>query len=297
MPELPEVETVRRGLAPALEGARLDRLELRRADLRFPFPADLAERLAGRRITGLGRRAKYLLIHFDDGSVMISHLGMSGSWRIEAPDEPALTPGVFHHPRNKDGIHDHMVLHVSRGGERLRAVYNDPRRFGFVDLTDMVGLPSNAHLASLGLEPTGNALDGARLAGLLAGRNTPLKAALLDQRLIAGLGNIYVCEALWRSGLSPKRRAGSLVRADGSPTARCERLAAAIRGVIAEAIEAGGSSLRDHIRTDGTLGYFQHAFHVYDREGAACPRGGCGGTVRRTVQSGRSTFHCPACQR
>ena len=297
MPELPEVETVRRGLAPALEGARLERVELRRPDLRFPFPGGLAERLDGRLITGLGRRAKYLLVHFDDGSVMISHLGMSGSWRIEASAGPAEVPGSFHHPRTKDGLHDHMILHVVRGNERLRAVYNDPRRFGFVDLTDMGGLNANPHLALLGTEPTGNALDGAELARLLAGRKTPLKAALLDQRLIAGLGNIYVCEALWRAGLSPKRRAGSLVSAGGAPTPRCDRLAGAIRSVIAEAIEAGGSSLRDHIRTDGTLGYFQHAFQVYDREGETCLRPGCGGTVRRSVQSGRSTFHCPSCQR
>ncbi len=297
MPELPEVETVRRGLAPALEGARLDRLELRRADLRFPFPEGIAERLSGRTITALGRRAKYLLIHFDDASVMISHLGMSGSWRFETMSEPAEPLGQFYYPRGKDGVHDHMVMHLSRSGDAVRAVYNDPRRFGFVDLTDMAGLDTNPYLASLGIEPTGNTLDGASLAGLLAGKATPLKSALLDQRLIAGLGNIYVCEALWRAGLSPKRSAGSIVRTDGGPTPRCEALAVAIREVIASAIEAGGSSLRDHIRTDGTLGYFQHTFQAYGREGEPCLRPGCKGQIHRTVQSGRSTFHCTSCQR
>lgn len=297
MPELPEVETVRRGLQPVLEGARVLGVEARRPNLRFPLPERFAERLKGRRIAALGRRAKYLTAHVDAGPVLICHLGMSGSFRIEDEDG-AETPGTFHRERSKDAAHDHVVFHVeTAGGEAKRIVYNDPRRFGFMLFADADRLAEHPLLAGLGVEPTGNALDGDLLAGLFQGRAAPLKAALMDQRLIAGLGNIYVCEALWRAGLSPRRAAGSLATAAGRTSARAGRLAQAIRDVVGEAIEAGGSSLRDHMRTDGSLGYFQHSFRVYDREGEACARPGCGGTIERIVQNGRSTFYCPACQR
>lgn len=297
MPELPEVETVRRGLQPVLEGARLVGVEARRPNLRFPFPERFAERLKGRRITALGRRAKYLTAHVDAGPVLICHLGMSGSFRIE-DEAGADTPGTFHHARSKDVVHDHVVFRVeTAGGEARRIVYNDPRRFGFMLFAEADRLAEHPLLADLGVEPTGNALDGDLLAGLFHGRAAPLKSALMDQRLVAGLGNIYACEALWRAGLSPRRPAGSLSTAAGKTSARAGRLAQSIRDVVGEAIEAGGSSLRDHMRTDGSLGYFQHSFRVYDREGEVCARPGCGGTIERIVQNGRSTFYCPACQR
>jgi len=285
MPELPEVETVRLGLLPALEGARIEQLELRRPDLRFPFPERFAERVSGRTVTSLGRRAKYLLADLDDGALLIMHLGMSGSFRIEE-GEAAATIGEFYHPRGKAGVHDHVVFHLA-GGRSV--VYNDPRRFGFMDLARR-DAPSR-HLAGLGLEPIGNEFGAGPLARLFADKKAPLKAALLDQRLIAGLGNIYVCEALHRAGLSPERAAGSLKAAE------TERLAVAIREVLSEAIAAGGSSLRDHRQTNGELGYFQHSFRVYDREGDPCPKLACDGVVERSVQSGRSTFHCRRCQR
>jgi formamidopyrimidine-DNA glycosylase len=297
MPELPEVETVRRGLQPVLENARIAAVTLARPDLRFPLPERFAERLSGRRITGLSRRGKYLVAHLDDGTALICHLGMSGSFRIEDGDA-ATIPGTFHHERSKDAAHDHVRFDVVAGdGRSYRVVFNDPRRFGFMLLAEADALAAHPMIASLGVEPTGNSLDGPFLADLLRGRKAPLKAALMDQRLIAGLGNIYVCEALWRAGLSPRRVASTVAGAPGKPSMRAERLAAAIRGVIADAIAAGGSSLRDYVRTDGSLGYFQHSFDVYDREGEPCHREGCGGTIRRIVQSGRSTFYCPACQR
>lgn len=296
MPELPEVETVRRGLQPAMEGARIAAVEQRRPDLRFPFPEDFAGRLAGRTIVSLARRAKYLVMHLDDGTVVLCHLGMSGSFRIEADE--TLTPGVFRAPRSKDIRHDHAVFHLAAAGRApARVIFNDPRRFGFMLLADAASLDAHPFLAGLGVEPTGNALDGALLAELLRGRRAPLKAALMDQRIVAGLGNIYACEALWRAGLSPRRRAATLAGAAGRPTTRSERLAGAIRAVVGEAIEAGGSSLRDYVHADGSLGYFQHAFSVYDREGLPCRKSGCGGTVGRIVQSGRSTFYCSSCQR
>lgn len=296
MPELPEVETVRRGLQPVLEGARIARVEARRPDLRFPFPERFAERLEGRRVTALGRRAKYLLAHVEGGPLLICHLGMSGSFRIERQGE-GDTPGVFHHARSKDAAHDHVVFHVEpASGAPARIVFNDPRRFGFMLFAE--GTPGeHPMLAGLGVEPTGNALDGALLASLLRDKKTPLKAALLDQRLIAGLGNIYVSEALWRAHLSPLRLAGTLGKASPRARAMADDLAAAIRAVIADAIAAGGSSLRDYTHADGSLGYFQHSFAVYDREGEPCPMPGCGGHIRRIVQSGRSTFYCPACQK
>jgi len=295
MPELPEVETVRRGLQPVMEGARIEHVEQRRPDLRFPFPLDFVQALGGRRIEAVGRRAKYLLVHLDSDPVLICHLGMSGSFRIEGPEE--ATPGLFHHERGKSAAHDHVVFHLrTASGEAARIVFNDPRRFGFMLFSDGAHLHEHPLLAGLGVEPTGNALDGALLNRLLAGRKAPLKAALLDQRLIAGLGNIYVSEALWRAGLSPRRPAGSIASPHSTSTARTTVLSEAIRAVIADAIAAGGSSLRDYVHADGSLGYFQHAFSVYDREGEPCRRAGCGGTVSRIVQSGRSTFYCEACQ-
>lgn len=297
MPELPEVETVRRGLAPVMEGAVIDRVEMRRADLRFPFPPRFAEQLDGRRIVALSRRAKYLLADIEGGAVLTMHLGMSGSFRVEQASGDGA-PGLFHNERGAAPAHDHVVFELSpAAGGAARVVYNDPRRFGYMDIVARAELAAHPRFRSLGLEPTGNALDGGALARLFAGKAAPLKAALLDQRLIAGLGNIYVCEALWASRLSPLRAAGSIVRGDGSPGAACGRLAQAIREVIARAIAAGGSSLRDHRLTDGSLGYFQHSFNVYDREGEPCPRPGCGGAIGRLTQSGRSTFFCASCQR
>jgi formamidopyrimidine-DNA glycosylase len=297
MPELPEVETVRRGLAPVMEGATIVSVEQRRPDLRFPFPEKFVERLTGRRIEALGRRAKYLTMHFDADPVLICHLGMSGSFRIHA-EEAETMPGIFHYARGEAGPHDHVTFSLkTASGAPAHIVFNDPRRFGFMLFSDMATLSSHTMLSGLGIEPTGNALDGALLNALFAGRRTPLKAALLDQRLIAGLGNIYVCEALWRAGLSPRRAAGSITSQKRPTTVRTERLATAIREVIADAIAAGGSSLRDYVHADGSLGYFQHSFSVYDREGEACRRDGCHGTINRIVQSGRSTFYCPVCQR
>lgn len=297
MPELPEVETVRRGLAPVMEGARIERVELRRADLRFPFAPRFAASLEGARVRSLGRRAKYLLIETDRAHGVIAHLGMSGSFRIEANDETAV-PGRFTHERSRDERHDHVVFHLDSGnGGGTRIVYNDPRRFGFMHLVPSSGMHAHASLQSLGIEPTGNALSGRALAEALRNRTVALKTALMDQRLVAGLGNIYVCEALWRARLSPRRLASTLARRDGGSTLRAERLASAIREVIAEAIRAGGSTLRDHRQANGTLGYFQNAHAVYDREGEPCPREDCGGTVRRIVQGGRSTFFCARCQR
>jgi len=295
MPELPEVETVRRGLQPVMEGARILSVEMRRPDLRFPFPPDFVERLTGKHILSLGRRAKYLTAEIEGGPQLICHLGMSGSFRIEE-EGSETTPGDFHHERSKLAAHDHVVFHIaSPKGRRSKVVFNDPRRFGFMLFS--WGPEPHPMLADLGVEPTGNSLDGKLLADLLRGRKTPLKAALLDQTLIAGLGNIYVSEALWRAGLSPRRLAGTIAPATGRAGQRVERLANAIRSVIADAIAAGGSSLRDYVHADGSLGYFQHSFSVYDREGEPCRKPRCGGTIARIVQSGRSTFYCPVCQR
>jgi formamidopyrimidine-DNA glycosylase len=297
MPELPEVETVRRGLQPVMEGARIERIEQRRPDLRFPFPEKFVERLTGRTVAAIARRAKYLTFHLDRDPVLISHLGMSGSFRIEDASTTEM-PGIFHHERSKEAAHDHVVFHLrSAEGAEARVIFNDPRRFGFMLFSDAAALAQHPMLAGLGVEPTGNSLDGALLNTLLRDRRAPLKAALLDQRLIAGLGNIYVCEALWRAGLSPKRAAGSIASSRHLSTPRTETLARVIREVIADAIAAGGSSLRDYVHADGSLGYFQHRFDVYDREGEHCRRDGCKGAVQRIVQSGRSTFYCSTCQR
>ncbi|KAA5601867.1 bifunctional DNA-formamidopyrimidine glycosylase/DNA-(apurinic or apyrimidinic site) lyase [Blastochloris sulfoviridis] len=289
MPELPEVETVRRGLQPVLEGARITAVRLGRADLRLPFPPGFARRLAGCRIDALGRRAKYLLADLDSGEVLVMHLGMSGSFRIEAE-----AVGIFHHPRNRDPAHDHVVFELASGA---RVTYNDPRRFGLMTLVPRAELESHRLFAGLGPEPLGNAFSAATLAEAARNRTTSLKALLLDQHVIAGLGNIYVCEALHRAGLSPLNAAATLATASGAPNAAATRLAGAVREVLTEAIAAGGSSIADHARPDGSLGYFQHAFRVYDREGEPCPRPRCRGIVRREVQAGRSTFFCPACQR
>lgn len=297
MPELPEVETVRRGLQPAMEGARILRVEQRRPDLRFAFPADFTTRLEKRTIVSIGRRAKYLVIELDDGMTLTCHLGMSGSFRIESDGVPSPGPGDHYHKRSKQDRHDHVVFHVSGPAGTARVIYNDPRRFGYMDLIEQAALSEHPWFRSLGVEPTGNSLDPAEIAVRLQGKTAPLKAALLDQRIIAGLGNIYVCEALWRAGLSPLKPAGRLVSKTGAPRTSLQRLTGDIRAVIAEAIAAGGSSLRDHIQADGTMGYFQHGFSVYDREGEACPRPGCGDTVRRITQAGRSTFLCPRCQK
>ncbi|HWM80809.1 MAG TPA: bifunctional DNA-formamidopyrimidine glycosylase/DNA-(apurinic or apyrimidinic site) lyase [Pseudolabrys sp.] len=293
MPELPEVETVRRGLAPVMEGARFVRVEARRGDLRWPLPDRFVPRLEGQTVEGLGRRAKYLLADLSSGEVLMMHLGMSGSFRIATPGDET-TPGDFHHERSKSAAHDHVVFHMSNGA---RVTFNDPRRFGFMKLTPRAGLDQDPLMRAMGPEPLGNAFDAALLAAACAGKKAPLKAALLDQHVIAGLGNIYVCEALHRAHLSPRRRATTLADRHGQPAKRTETLVEAIRTVLNAAIEAGGSSLRDHRRTDGELGYFQHHFRVYDREGEHCPTRGCTGTIRRIVQSGRSTFYCPVCQK
>ena len=293
MPELPEVETVRRGLDPAMTGATIVAVEQRRPDLRFPFPDGFAASLEGRRVVALERRAKYLLARLDDGRVLVMHLGMTGSFRIETAGE-RVTPGVFHYDRSSAAPHDHVVFALSNGA---RITYNDPRRFGFMLLVEEGALAAHPFFNRLGVEPLGPDFDGVALARLFAGRTTSLKVALLDQTLIAGLGNIYVCEALHRAGLSPRRVAGSLLRRDGAPTKRAVQLASCIREVLLEAVAAGGSSLRDHRQTDGSLGCFQHSFRVYDRAGDPCPKLTCSGKVDRITQNGRSTFFCPACQR
>ncbi|WP_159731402.1 bifunctional DNA-formamidopyrimidine glycosylase/DNA-(apurinic or apyrimidinic site) lyase [Methylosinus sp. Ce-a6] len=290
MPELPEVETVRRGLEPVFTGSRLELVELRRGDLRFPFPPGFAARLAGRRVAALKRRAKYLLGELDDGETLIMHLGMSGSFRIDADDGQ----GVRHRAASTKAAHDHVVFHFASGAS---VTYNDPRRFGFMLLVPRAELAAHPLFAGLGVEPLGPELTPERLAEELRGRKAPLKAALLDQRIIAGLGNIYVCEALHRAHLSPLRAAGTLVDAKGRPKRGLVDLVEAIRRVLGEAIEAGGSSLRDHRQTDGSLGYFQHSFRVYDREDAPCPTPGCRGHISRVIQSGRSTFYCRECQK
>jgi formamidopyrimidine-DNA glycosylase len=289
MPELPEVETVRRGLAPAMDGRRILRAEVRRPDLRWPFPENFVARLTGQTILGLGRRAKYLLADLSSQEVLIMHLGMSGSFRVEGEVQ-----GEFHHPRSTLAAHDHVVLHMEAG---QTVTFNDPRRFGFMTLVPRAALETHPLIRDIGPEPLGNLFDAAVLARACHGKAAPLKAALLDQTVVAGLGNIYVCEALHRARLSPRRAAACLADASGQPTARTERLVPAIRETLAAAIEAGGSSLRDHRQTDGQLGYFQHNFRVYDREHEPCPTPACRGTIRRIVQSGRSTFFCPLCQR
>ena len=294
MPELPEVETVRRGLQPAMEGATLVRVEQRRPDLRFPFPRDFVGRLTGRKVTALSRRAKYIIADLDDDQALIMHLGMSGRFIVTDPRGVSSEPGEFLHENGRDSTHDHVVMHLSNGAT---VTYNDTRRFGLMDLAPRAELAATKHFKDMGLEPLGNEFDGAALARLFANKKAPLKAALLDQRLIAGLGNIYVCEALFRAGLSPKKKAGIVADGKGAPKPIAHELAIIIRDVLNEAIEAGGSTLRDYAHTDGSLGYFQHRFRVYDREGEACLKDGCKGHVKRLAQSGRSTFYCAVCQK
>jgi formamidopyrimidine-DNA glycosylase len=293
MPELPEVETVRRGLAPVMEGARFLDVVAHRGDLRWPLPKDFAQRLKGQTVAGLGRRAKYLLADLSSGEVLLMHLGMSGSFRI-THERGAVTLGGYYHERGKDAAHDHVVF-VMSSGATIR--FNDPRRFGSMKLVPRAKLEEEPLLRALGPEPLGNEFDAAMLARACRGKKTSLKAALSDQRVVAGLGNIYVCEALNRAQLSPKRRASTIAAKSGAPSERAERLVEAIKAVLKDAIAAGGSSLRDHRRTDGSLGDFQHNFRVYDREGTRCPTRGCSGTIKRIVQTGRSTFFCPVCQK
>ncbi|MDO8398247.1 MAG: bifunctional DNA-formamidopyrimidine glycosylase/DNA-(apurinic or apyrimidinic site) lyase [Bradyrhizobium sp.] len=292
MPELPEVETVRRGLQPVMEGFLIAKAEARRKDLRFPFQKDFVARLEGQTVTGLGRRAKYLMADLGSGDVLLMHLGMSGSFRVVA-DEGTKSPGQFHHPRNEDRAHDHVVFHMSSGAS---VVFNDPRRFGYMKIIARHALEAEPLLKGLGPEPLGNEFDATMLARACADKKTSLKAALLDQRVVAGLGNIYVCEALYRSQLSPRRSAATLAKKN-EPTDHAKRLVSAIHGVLNQAIKAGGSSLRDHRQTSGELGYFQHSFQVYDREGEPCQTAKCGGIVKRFTQNGRSTFWCPKCQK
>ena len=293
MPELPEVETVRRGLQPAMEGSKIIRAEARRKDLRFPFQKDFVTRLAGQTVTGLGRRAKYLMADLISGDVLLMHLGMSGSFRVVSADDNQA-PGQFHHPRSDDRAHDHVVFHMSSGAS---IIFNDPRRFGYMKIIARKALDDEPLLKGLGPEPLGNEFDAAMLADACAGKKTSLKAALLDQRVVAGLGNIYVCEVLYRARLSPRRSAATLATKAGEPTDRAGRVVDAVHAVLNQAIEAGGSSLRDHRQTSGELGYFQHSFQVYDREGEKCQTAGCAGIVRRFTQNGRSTFWCPKCQK
>jgi formamidopyrimidine-DNA glycosylase len=271
MPELPEVETTVRGLAPILEGRRIASIELRREDLRWPFPPDLRQRLTGARVTGLSRRAKYGLIETDRGDTLVFHLGMSGHWRVD----PAAI-----------GKHDHVVIDTDEG---RRVALNDPRRFGSLDIVRTEALAAYGPFVKMGPEPLGDAFDGASLAKALAGRAAPVKALLLDQRIVAGLGNIYVCDALNLARIAPGRAGGHIARA------RLDGLAAAVKDVLRAAIAAGGSSLRDYVRPDGELGYFSKQWRVYGREGLPCPR--CDAAIRRRVDSGRSTFYCPQCQR
>lgn len=278
MPELPEVEIVVRGLRPPLEGHRLQQVEQRRAGLRFPFPDNFAQRLTGRRVERIQRRAKYMLLHLDDGQVLLCHLGMSGRMVIvERPDRESRPPL---------DRHDHVIF-ITDAGVEIR--FNDARRFGVMDLVAADSLEDHPLLRALGPEPLGNDFNGPALAEALKGKRSPIKAALLDQRVVAGIGNIYACEALFFAGLSPRRQAYTV------QGGRAEKLAGAVRSVLTRAIEAGGSSLRDYVQADGELGYFQHEWSVYGREGEPCIT--CGSAIKRLVQSGRSTFYCSSCQR
>lgn len=283
MPELPEVETVRRGLLQAMEGRVIEDVQIRRPDLRWPFPERMKERLLGQRITALRRRSKYILADLSSGETLIVHLGMSGHMLVDGSGLVDL-----HHKRAEPAKHDHVVFDMEGGA---RVTFNDARRFGAMDLAATDRLEAHWLLDKLGPEPLGNAFDAPYLAERLRSKASPIKSALLDQRIVAGLGNIYVCEVLHRTGISPKRLAKSI------SIARIETLVPAIRQVLSEAIESGGSSLRDHRQTDGQLGYFQHNFAVYDREGQPCQTPECTGEIRRVVQSGRSSFYCAKCQR
>ncbi|GAB5439463.1 bifunctional DNA-formamidopyrimidine glycosylase/DNA-(apurinic or apyrimidinic site) lyase [Falsiruegeria mediterranea] len=283
MPELPEVETVRRGLTPAMEGEVIERADVNRPDLRWPFPERMAERLTGARVQRLGRRSKYILADLDTGETLLIHLGMSG--RMTVSGDPL---GQFVHDHPMPEKHDHVVFHMANGA---RVTFNDPRRFGAMDLLPTATAAEHKLLSVLGPEPLGNDFHEQHLVDSFRGKNTPVKSALLDQGIVAGLGNIYVCEALFRAGISPRRKAGKI------SAARVATLVPIIRQVLSDAIDAGGSSLKDFRQADGELGYFQHSFDVYGREDEPCRTPGCGGTVTRITQSGRSSFYCPQCQR
>jgi len=292
MPELPEVETVKRGLEPALVGARITRVQLARKNLRFPFPDRFQIRLQGRRVTHLSRRAKYLLIMLEGEEVLVIHFGMSGRLTLSPLYKSVSNKKTFE-TLPGDPKHDHVVFHLEKGA---RLTYNDPRRFGFMDLVNSDELSVHRLFKALGPEPLGNGFNAYHLARLAMGRKTDLKAFLLDQHTVAGLGNIYVCEALYRACLSPKRAANTLATKRRGPAKRAEVLVQAIRDVLNDAIVAGGSSLKDFKKPDGALGYFQHSFEVYGREGRKCRRQTCNGIVARITQAGRSTFYCPRCQ-
>lgn len=283
MPELPEVETVRRGLLPVMEGRTILQARVNRDGLRWPFPPRMAERLTGARVQGLRRRSKYILADLSTGETLLIHLGMSGRMLVSG-----ITLGAFHHDHPAPQKHDHVVLEMEGGS---RVTFNDARRFGAMDLVETASTETHPLLAALGPEPLGNAFDEAYLAAALKGRRSPIKTVLLDQHLVAGLGNIYVCEVLFRARLHPATLAGDLAGGQAAG------LVPLIREVLAEAIEAGGSSLRDHRQANGELGYFQHSFRVYDREGQPCTAPGCTGIIARIVQAGRSSFYCPHCQR
>ena len=282
MPELPEVETVMRGLEPVLVGALFETVHVRRANLRFPLPENMAARLEGCVVTKLERRSKYILVHLDDGFILVVHLGMSGRISIE-------TSRLYGSPEK----HDHVIFHMSNGHV---VSYNDARRFGCMVLVSGNEIGVHKMFRNLGFEPLGGELDPASLSAIACQKNVDLKSLLMDQRIIAGLGNIYVCEALFRAGLSPRRKAVTLARRGGAPGIRSTRLVSAIQTVLRDAIKAGGSTLRDHRMTDGSLGYFQHSFKVYGREGGQCSRPGCAGEIKRIRQAGRSTFYCGHCQ-
>ena len=291
MPELPEVETVMRGLSAALTGRTILQALVRRPNLRFPFPARFAARLAGQRFQGFTRRAKYILAELASGEVLLIHLGMSGRISIVPAAGRMASLGEFYDDQPAsagEGAHDHVVLELDDGA---RMIYTDPRRFGAMDLFPAGHTAEHRLLANIGVEPLGNGFHAAFLSQEFAGKKAPIKAALLDQSIIAGLGNIYVCEALHRAGIAPETPAGAI------KSARLEALVRHIRDILDEAIRAGGSTLRDHAQTDGSAGAFQQRFLVYDREGEPCARAGCKGVVARLVQSNRSTFHCPKCQR
>ena len=287
MPELPEVETVRRGLQPVLEGARLSRVEQRRPDLRFAFPDGFVQRLTGATITALERRAKYLLARLDRGDTLVMHLGMTGRFEIDEPGGARQRPGDFVHAPASDPKHAHVLFMTEAGAT---VTYSDPRRFGFMGLVETARLDQHPWFSAMGPEPLGPDFDAGVLVTAFKGRKQTAKTLLLDQRVVAGLGNIYVCEALHRSGISPIKPAALISKA------KIKILTAAIKDVLAEAIEAGGSTLRDYAGADGALGYFQHTFRAYGREGEPCVTPSCGGIIERTVQAGRSTFFCPVCQ-
>ncbi|AXT27543.1 bifunctional DNA-formamidopyrimidine glycosylase/DNA-(apurinic or apyrimidinic site) lyase [Ruegeria sp. AD91A] len=283
MPELPEVETVRRGLSPAMEGVVIERADVNRPDLRWPFPERMAERLTAQRVERLRRRSKYILADLSSGETLLIHLGMSG--RMTVSGDPV---GQFVHDHPAVQKHDHVVFHMANGA---RITFNDPRRFGAMDLLQTANAEDHKLLSVLGPEPLGNDFHDQHLIDAFKGKNTPVKSALLDQGIVAGLGNIYVCEALYRGRVSPRRKAGQI------SASRVAALVPIIRQVLQDAIEAGGSSLRDFRQADGELGYFQHKFDVYGREGEACRTEGCGAPIKRITQSGRSSFYCAQCQR